>query len=44
MKNSYTNIKAIVYNNPTTIIAHFSGAYEAIEASKYLDNVEDLFY
>lgn len=42
MKNSYTNIKAIVYNNPTTIIAHSSGASEAIEACKYLDNVERL--
>ena len=42
MKNSYVNIKAIVYNNPTTIIAHSSGAYEAIEAAKYLDNVDRL--
>ncbi len=42
IKDSYQALKSITYNEPTTIIAHSSGASDALEACKYMDNIDQL--
>ena len=40
LKKSYILLQSITHNKPTTIIAHSSGAIEALEACNYLDNIK----
>ena len=42
IKDSYQALKGITYNEPTTIIAHSSGASDALETCKYMDNIDQL--
>ena len=40
LKKSHIHLQSITHNKPTTIIAHSSGAIEALDACNYLDNIK----
>ena len=40
LKKSHIVLQSITHNKPTTIIAHSSGAIEALKACNYLDNIK----
>lgn len=40
LKKSHILLQSITHNKPTTVIAHSSGAIEALDACNYLDNIK----
>ena len=42
IKNNHILIKSITHNKATTLIAHSSGAIEALNTCNYLDNIEKI--
>lgn len=42
IKKNHILLKSITHNKPTTIVAHSSGATEALDACNYLDNIKNV--
>tara|TARA_B100001175_G_C19426538_1_gene598926 strand:- start:45 stop:854 length:810 start_codon:yes stop_codon:yes gene_type:complete len=42
IKKNHILLKALTHNKPTTIVAHSSGATEALDACNYLDNIKNV--